>query len=92
MPNLLSLSKHKEFESNSALQIRNQKERRSRRRAEKVEIFASGCKNFAPLCEIFAQCEISLAIFDFWPPFDYFFLFYPSFISHIEDIIVFLLT
>ena len=28
MPNLLNRSKHEEFESNSALQIRNQKERR----------------------------------------------------------------
>ena len=29
MPKLLSQSKHEEFESNSALQIRNQKERRA---------------------------------------------------------------
>ena len=29
MPKLLSRSKHKEFESNSALQIRDQKERRA---------------------------------------------------------------
>ena len=29
MPNLLSRSKHEEFELNSALQIRNQKERRA---------------------------------------------------------------
>ena len=31
MPKLLSRSKHKEFESNSSLQIRSQKERRAKR-------------------------------------------------------------
>ena len=34
MPNLLNRFKHEKFESNSAFQIRNQKERRSKRGAE----------------------------------------------------------
>ena len=55
MPNLLSLSKHEEFESNSALQIRNQKERRAKEaRKMKQEIFAG--------CKIFAGCEIAFPI------------------------------
>ena len=40
MPKLLSQSKHEEFESNSALQIRDQKERRAenaRKEDHKVE-------------------------------------------------------
>ena len=40
MPNLLSRSKHEEFESNSALQIRNQKERRAK------EIKKMKCRKF----------------------------------------------
>ena len=46
MPNLSSRSKHVEFESNSTLQIRNQKKRRAEK-AEKSSNFAEGCKNFA---------------------------------------------
>ena len=49
MPNLLNRSKHEEFESNSALQIRNQKERRVEK-AGKSSSFVEGC-------EIFALCE-----------------------------------
>ena len=37
MPNLLGRSKHEEFESNSALQIRDQKERRAEN-AKKLEL------------------------------------------------------
>ena len=48
MPNLLSRSKHEEFESNSALQIRNQKERRVEK-AGKSSSFTKGCENFAPV-------------------------------------------
>ena len=63
MPRLSSRSKHVEFESNSALQIGNQKERRVEK-AEKSSNFAEGCKNFAQCkflhwYEIFAQCEFS---------------------------------
>ena len=43
MPNLLSRSKNVEFEWNLALQIRNQKERWSRRRAE-TEVEQWGAK------------------------------------------------
>ena len=50
MPKLLSRSKHEEFESNSALQIRDQKERRVEN-AKKIE----HNKNFAN----FATCKIS---------------------------------
>ena len=64
MPKLLSRSKHEEFESNSALQIRNQKERRleNARKLEPVGNLAS--------YEIFAACEnvsciLILAHFDF---------------------------
>ena len=38
MPKLLSQSKHKEFESNSALQIRDQKEIRAEN-AKKLELY-----------------------------------------------------
>ena len=44
MPRLSSRSKHVEFESNSALQIRNQKERRAEK-AGKLSSFAEGCEN-----------------------------------------------
>ena len=67
MPNLLSRSKHVEFEWNSGLQIRNQKERRSKRGAEEGQ---KSMSNFAPLCEIFS------CIFDFLSfllPFSHFF-------------------
>ena len=55
MPNLLSQSKHEEFESNSALQIRNQKERRAEE-ARKMK----QCRRFWAAYEIFAGCEIAL--------------------------------
>ena len=59
MPKLLSRCKHEEFESNSALQIRNQKERRAEN-AKKL----GHCKNFAGLQKFgnlqnFAGCKIS---------------------------------
>ena len=57
MPKLLSRSKHKEFELNSALQIRNQKERRVEN-ARKL----GHCKNFVGLRKFrnlqnFTGCE-----------------------------------
>ena len=50
MPKLLSRSKHEEFESNSALQIRDQKERReeNKKKMEHSKNFA-GLRNFARL-------------------------------------------
>ena len=51
MPNLLNRFKYEEFESNSAFQIRNQKEMRSKRGAEEEQ---KSRRNFAPLCEIFS--------------------------------------
>ena len=48
MPKLLSRSKHEEFESNSTLQIRDQKERRAEN-ARKVELQEiSHVEEFAP--------------------------------------------
>ena len=57
MPRLSSRSKHVEFESNSAFQIRNYKEIKAEK-VEKSNNFAEGCENFAPH-EIVALCEIS---------------------------------
>ena len=59
MPKLLSRSKHKEFELNSALQIRNQKERRAEN-AWKLELAGNlvGLRNFRNL-QNFAGCEFS---------------------------------
>ena len=61
MPKLLSRSKHKEFESNSALQIRDQKERRAEntKKMEHNKNFA-GLRNFRNL-QNFAGCEIASA-------------------------------
>ena len=63
MPRLSSRSKHVEFESNSALQIGNQKERRVEK-AEKSSNFAEGCKNFAQ-CEFSHWCEIFALVRNF---------------------------
>ena len=66
MPNLLNQSNHEEFESNSALQIINHKERRSRRRAEKVRrssISQEGAK-FSQHCAKFPSCATVHAAFD----------------------------
>ena len=97
MPNLLNRSKHEEFESNSTLQIRNQKERKAEKKAGKSSISQKGAK-ISHWCEI-SHCakfrtvqNLFLHFFSFGPPFDYFFLLYPSCISDIEGIIVFLLT
>ena len=90
MPKFFNQSKHEEFELKSALQIRNQKERRAEK-AGKLSSFVEGC-------EIFAQCEKAYAFFFLiFFPFDrltsffFFFQFYPSCIMGIEDIFVFLL-
>ena len=75
MPNLLSRSKHVEFEWNLALQIINQKERWSIRRVEKEE--SSGVQNFRTTVQKFRttmqkfrtgakfRCEIFSSIFYF---------------------------
>ena len=48
MPKLLSRSKHKEFKSNSALQIRDQKERREKSEEKwSTAGILQGCENFA---------------------------------------------
>ena len=54
MLNLLSRSKYEEFESNSALQIRNQKEKRAEE-ARKMKQW----RRFWAGSEYFARCEIS---------------------------------
>ena len=56
MPKLLSRSKHEEFKLNSALQIKNQKERRveNARKLEPVGNLAG--------CEIFAAYEFSQVV------------------------------
>ena len=52
MPKLLSRSKHEEFELNSALQIKSQKERRAEnRRKWSIAKILESCENFA-ICEI----------------------------------------
>ena len=65
MPNLLSRSKHEEFESNLALQIRNQKGRRAEdaRKMKQCRRFWAGCRYFVG-CEI-ALCAIVYPAFDF---------------------------
>ena len=57
MPKLLSRSKHEEFESNSALQIRDQKERRAKN-ARKLKLQFGRLQNFRNLRN-FTGCEIS---------------------------------
>ena len=59
MPKLLSRSKHEEFESNSASQIRNKKQRRAEN-AWKLEPAGNlvGLRNFRNL-RIFVGCEIT---------------------------------
>ena len=78
MPNLLNRSKHEEFESNSALQIRNHKERRAekaenpavRRRVRKK--FRSTVRNFRTGAK-FLHCAKMLFFFPFDPHVDHFF-------------------
>ena len=61
MLRLSSRSKHVELESNSALQIRNQKERRAEK-AGKSSSFAEECENASAFSCFF--CSIDL-LFDF---------------------------
>ena len=73
MPNLSSRSKHVEFELNSTLQIRNQKERREKK-AGKSRILHKGAK--------FSYCaKMLLDFLPFSPPFDFPFVifFFPIF-------------
>ena len=63
MPILLSRSKHKEFESNSALHIRNQKERRveearKMKPAKKLHRVRNFCNLQKLLPEIFGFCFV----------------------------------
>ena len=51
MPKLFSQSKHEEFESNSALQIRDQKERRAKN-AKKLKLQENFRKLHCSSCEI----------------------------------------
>ena len=81
MPNLLSLSKHVEFEWNLALQIINQKERWSRRRAEK-EVEQWGVKFRTTMRKFFNGAKFrtsaifspAFLTFSFFYPFSHFFL------------------
>ena len=57
MPKLLSRSKHEKFESNSALQIRDQKERRAKN-ARKLKLQFGRLQKFRNLRN-FATCEFS---------------------------------
>ena len=57
MPKLLSRSKHEKFESNSALQIRDQKERRAEN-ARKLKLQFDKLQKFGNLLN-FAGCEFS---------------------------------
>ena len=59
MPNLLNRFKHEEFKSNSAFQISNQKERRSKRGVEEDQKSKS---NFAP-CAKFSPTLLTFCNF-----------------------------
>ena len=84
MPYLLNRSKHEEFKTNLALQIRNEKERCSRKRAEK-EVEQWGAKishHCAKISHDYAkishQCELfSIIFFLLLVLFDSIFPFYP---------------
>ena len=69
MPKLLSQSKHEEFKPNSALQIRDQKERRAEN-AKKLELqeIWQGVKFSQDEREIFAGCTVHPAKISFMPP------------------------
>ena len=90
MPNLLNRSKHEELESNSALQIRNQKEMRVEkvenqafcRRVRKLRNFRT-VRTFLPAFVIFGPFDFLLTHFLFFLPF------YPSCIMGIEGNFVF---
>ena len=69
MPNLSSRSKHVEFESNSALQIRKQKERRAEK-AGKSRISQKGAK-------------MLLDFLPFGTPFDFPFVIFSHFALHV---------
>ena len=66
MPKLLSRSKHEEFESNSALHIRDQKERRAEN-VRKLKLQFGRLQNFRNL-RIFAGCEIATCLQRTVPP------------------------
>ena len=78
MPKLLSRSKHEEFESNSALQIRDQKERRAKSE-EKWSIAKFGSCSTVPssssVPHAARSCFLRYALFAF--AFGFFFPFYP---------------
>ena len=68
MPKLLSRSKHEELESNSELQIRDQKERgaeNARKEEQKmqgkrsIKLKKKGSSGILPDCENFATCRMS---------------------------------
>ena len=71
MPNLLNRFKNKKFESNSAFQIRNQKEKggakEEQKKSRKAGAISHPCAKFAHHCAKFAhQCaKFSLSLFTF---------------------------
>ena len=95
MPNLLIQSKHEEFKSNSALQIINHKERRSRRRARKqksIRMQKFCTTKILHSAKFSPNAKISPYICDFLIRLTSFFPFYPSCIIVIKGIFIFLLT
>ena len=80
MPNLLSQSKHEEFESNSTLQIKNQKERKAEE-ARKMK-----CIKFWQIAK-FSQGAKVTPTFVFFCPFDphstSFFVIFSNFTLHV---------
>ena len=87
MPKLLSRSKHEEFESNSALQIKDQKERRAKCE-EKWS--TAGVLLPLPLCILRALFLQQLVLLHFTPRFFcYIFLFLPILTLVIAFVLVF---
>ena len=76
MPNLLNRSKHEEFEWNSALQIKNQKERRVEKDG-KWSSFAEGCENSHRAKMLLHFLVIFFCSVDL--PFDFLFVIFPIF-------------
>ena len=77
MPKLLSRSKHEEFESNSSLQIRSQKERRAKSEEKwsiakfascsTVHLSSEHCSSCSPCSPAFHAFVVFVAIFGFFP-------------------------
>ena len=89
MPKLLSRSKHEEFESNSSLQIRSQKERREKSE-EKWSIAKFGSRSTVPSSSTVPSC-CPFLLFDA-SDFCYIFLFLPILTLVIAFVLVFFVT